>query len=101
LQILACNNNLRIFYNLFPIACTDGVIFWNSFFKEATSCFLCGDVVTTNNDALDSGSYVLILMQGTTRIWKSGIEFFWPHSSAMNHRLALQMRRTQLTVLQD
>jgi hypothetical protein len=38
--------------------------------------FLCGGVVTTDNDALDSGSHGLVLMQGTTRIWKSGIEFF-------------------------
>jgi hypothetical protein len=90
-----------IFDNLFPVTCKDGVIFWNSFFKEATSFYLFGDVVTTDNDALDPGSQVLILMQGTTRIWKSGVEFFWRYSSSVNHRLALQMRRAQLTVLQD
>jgi hypothetical protein len=98
LQILACNNDFGIFYNLCPIVCT--VIFWNSFFKEATSCYLFGDV-TTDNDALDPLPQVLVLMQGTARIWKSGIEFFWRNSSSMNHGLALKMRRAELTVLQD
>lgn len=76
MQIRACNNNFGIFDNLFPVACTDGVIFWNSFFKEATSCYLFGDIVTTDNNALDPASQALVLMQGTTRTWKSGIEYF-------------------------
>jgi len=97
--MLACNNNFGTFDNLFPVACT--VIFWNSFFKEATSCYLLGDFVTTDNYALDPGSQVLVSMQDTARIWKSGIEFFWRHVSSINHRLAMQMRRAQLTVLLD
>lgn len=64
------------FLIIFFFACT--VIFWNSFFREATSYYLFGDVVTTDNDALDPGSQVLVLMQGTTQNWKVFFFFFSP-----------------------